>query len=96
MEEGSIMEVSAGSSTARRAWDAILMISCMPGVQHCSEEPLSPGEVVDKGKGSRLEQLMPEHGVRRSGADGPSGSCPDPETINKSNRLRSIDRSERD
>ena len=42
---------------------------------HCST-PSTPGEAVEIGKGSRLEQLRPEHGLR--GAFGSSGEWEPP------------------
>jgi hypothetical protein len=68
MEVFSPVAVGAGSSNVRPVGAVVSRSSSVPsGVPHCCELS-NPGEAVEIGKGSRLEQARPEHGLRRAGA----------------------------
>jgi hypothetical protein len=67
MDAFSPAAAGAGSSNVRPAGELVSRLSSAPsGVPHCCELS-SPGEAVEIGIGSRLEQDSPEHGLRRAG-----------------------------
>ena len=89
IEEGSSRDAGPGSSSERREKDRALITTNDLISQHWSEERSSPDDAVETGRGSRLEQLGPEHGVRRAGSGCSRGDCVDPAAISGSSLLMS-------
>jgi hypothetical protein len=76
IEVFSPVAVGAGSSNVRPVGALVSRLSSAPsGVPHCCELS-SSDEAVEIGKGSRLEQARPEHGLRRVGASSGEPATP--------------------